>query len=592
MKSIHALILGNLRKMLVAALGLAAFLLLAYTYVSYRESESQAVNFVMSHVVSLAQAGVYSQNVAEIDKDLGRFVTAWKDTQNLDLRIDVFLDGKQVGHAGPMHPFENWASTAERSLDLPSGQRLLVKLQTDLTKTVVWGACLLLVFEGAIVAAFYVLMRSMRKSVESITAPLEGTVSWLREIASSLPESAKVTRGGATSEIVEIEDLGKSIQALIRQILVMEEHLTNVGLEQARLKFAEQVAHNVKGVIATLQLKVSSMTTISTKEKNDILGCADALRDISASLLTVKRPERRKVARLSAVHLFPLVKTAVLSKQSEAEGRCRVDFENEGEALACFAGISPGEIQSVISNLIDNSTDAVARGGRIAVALRKRGASVELTVTDNGKGVPTEVLPHLMREHFSYGKSNGSGIGLFHAKQVVEAVGGRIEIESQEGVGTKVTLTMPEATADPSLVVDLQIPPQTKLVCVDDDSLIHQVLDMKIKPIRAELEDVVHLQSVAEFERWMNENAHGGFGTRLYLFDYDLKSERTTGLGLIEEYGLALESVLVSGLASDAKIAIDAKRLGVRRLPKDFLDIVPFSVGRALNEPGQSLRVT
>jgi len=593
MRSIHSLILGNLKKMLVAALGLAALLFVAYTYISFRQTEKQAVNFVMSHVVSIVEAAASSQSVAEIDKDMGRFAKAWKDTQDLDLRIDVFLDQKQVGHAGPLQPFGMWSSTAERTLDLASGQHLSILLQTDLTKTIYLAVFILLFFEAAIVAVFYVLMRSMRKSVQEITRPLEGTVSWLKEMAGNLPESADTQRGSVPSGIVEIEDLSKSIQTLAGEILSMERNLIQAGVERARVKFAEQVAHNVRGVIATLQLKVNGMANLSAKEKSDLLSCADTLRDISASLLAVKKTanEKKLAERRPAIHLFPLVQIAVSSKQSEAAGLCRISFDRAHEALSCFAGVASGDIQTVISNLIDNSLDAVSSGGLVSVTMRSLGDHVEIVVSDNGKGVPAHVLPRLTEENFTYGKKNGNGIGLFHAKELMDAVGGTIEIESQQGAGTRVRLKLPSAKADPALVTSVVVSPGTTLVCVDDDSLIHQMMDMKLRPVRPHLKDVVHLSSVAQFESWISENRHGAFGTRLYLFDYDLKDELMTGLGLIEEYGLALESVLVSGMASDTKVALEANRLGVRRLPKDFLDIVPFDVGRPSSGDGQSTKV-
>jgi signal transduction histidine kinase len=591
MKSIHSLILGNLRKMLLAALGLAAFLLLAYTYVSFRVSESESVNFVMSHVVSLAQAGVYSQNVAEIDKDVGRFAKAWKDTQDLDLRIDVFLDAKQIGHAGPLQPFDSWSSTTERSLDLPSGQHLVVQLQTDLTKTILWGALLLLIFEGAVALSFYVLMRSMKKSAHEITAPMESTVAWLKAIARNLPESVRVERESLCSGIIEIDDLETSIKTLIEQIALMENHLTNVGLEQARLKFAEQVAHNVKGVIATLQLKISSLS-LSQKEKSELLDCVNSLKDISANLVNVKNARNAATVKRHATHLFPLAQTAVFSKRLQFENRYDISLENESEALPCFAPVSAGEFQSMISNLIDNARDATREGGKIRLSLRQERDIVKVSVSDDGKGIPAHVLPRLGLEPLSFEKKNGNGIGLVHARETMLGVGGSLEIESEEGKGATVTLRFPAVRGDASLVTSLEIPRDTILVCVDDDELIHRSLDLKLKPIRESVGGVVHLYSAVEFEDWMEKNREADFGARLYLFDYDLKDASASGLKLIEKYGLGLESVLISGLASDPEIAMEAKRLGVRRLPKDYLSFVPFGVGRTLDSQRQSVQVT
>ncbi|HEX2834112.1 MAG TPA: HAMP domain-containing sensor histidine kinase [Thermoanaerobaculia bacterium] len=99
-------------------------------------------------------------------------------------------------------------------------------------------------------------------------------------------------------------------------------------------------------------------------------------------------------------------------------------------------------IREVLLNLLTNATQHAA-GGRIAVDAKARGSEIVMRVRDDGPGIPAEELPRLF-ERFQKGRhSKGSGLGLAIAKKLVEAHDGQIEVESSEGAGTHVTITLP-----------------------------------------------------------------------------------------------------------------------------------------------------
>ena len=578
MKNIYSLIHDNLKKMLIVSLSAAAIILLIYAVLSVRQSERQAAEFVMNHVESLVEAGVNSQDVNGIDKEIGRFAKTWKDTQELELRVDVFLDEKKVGHTGQLQPFQYFYSTTAKELKLPSGHMLRVEIQLEFLRFIFSSLILLLIFEVSIVAAFYVLMRSIKASIRRVTEPLESKVAVLKKIAQNLPDSARDYKDSAITQITEIDELGHSIGSLTAQITDLYDRLVKVTIDRERVRMAEQVAHNIKSVIATLQLKVSALP-ISSKEKTDLLGAADSLRDISSELLKSKKEERNREniqTTESATHLLPITRTVVAAKQAQCSeaGNFHIEIENECDALGCFAKISSGELQSILSNLIDNAIEAMPSGGKIGIGLRRRDAMIEISVSDTGKGIPPHVIPALTNEGFSHEKPDGNGIGLFHAKAVMDAIGGSLKIESAEGEGTTIKLSFPSAIVEHGMAMAIEIPPGASVICVDDDPLVHKIWDIRLADL--DITSIVHLSSAKEFEAWMKDHEHGVFGSRLYLFDCELKGEEKTGLCLIGEYGLALESILVSGLASDAQVALRAREMGVKRLSKDFLDSVPI----------------
>jgi PAS domain S-box-containing protein len=108
-----------------------------------------------------------------------------------------------------------------------------------------------------------------------------------------------------------------------------------------------------------------------------------------------------------------------------------------------------GELVQVISNLLANSIYAMTAGGALTITVEDAGASVVLTVADNGVGISSENLPRVFEPFFTTRSTIGTGIGLFIAKQFVEGHGGSIAIESSvlpESHGTVVRVALPLKT--------------------------------------------------------------------------------------------------------------------------------------------------
>jgi putative PEP-CTERM system histidine kinase len=97
----------------------------------------------------------------------------------------------------------------------------------------------------------------------------------------------------------------------------------------------------------------------------------------------------------------------------------------------------------VVTNLVLNATEAVPQGGQIIVETGQNNGWAVLTVSDNGCGMEPEFLRHALFRPFQTTKKNGFGIGMFQSKMIVEAHGGRIEVESQLKRGTTFRVLLP-----------------------------------------------------------------------------------------------------------------------------------------------------
>jgi signal transduction histidine kinase len=140
-----------------------------------------------------------------------------------------------------------------------------------------------------------------------------------------------------------------------------------------------------------------------------------------------------------------LVDEAVELHRGLAEERgLKLECGVEGALPAVLADRE--RVQQVLSNLIGNAMKATAPGGRIVLGARTERGLVRFWVTDTGKGIAAGHLPYLFDWLWQAKDSKeGAGLGLYITKGIVEAHGGRIQVESEPGRGSTFTFTLPVA---------------------------------------------------------------------------------------------------------------------------------------------------
>jgi signal transduction histidine kinase len=93
-------------------------------------------------------------------------------------------------------------------------------------------------------------------------------------------------------------------------------------------------------------------------------------------------------------------------------------------------------------NLVKNSIEAMPEGGRVVIATRTDGESVELSVADDGPGVDAEARGRLFQPYWTT-KTSGTGLGLAIVHRIVSEHGGRIDLDRSAEQGTRFVLTLP-----------------------------------------------------------------------------------------------------------------------------------------------------
>ena len=108
---------------------------------------------------------------------------------------------------------------------------------------------------------------------------------------------------------------------------------------------------------------------------------------------------------------------------------------------------NPDRLRQVLLNLVDNALKYTPKGGKVTLSLFRDKGWARVVVEDTGIGIPVEAIPHLFDRFYRVDKGRsrlrgGSGLGLAIAKEIAEAHGGHIEVESEEGKGSRFTVRL------------------------------------------------------------------------------------------------------------------------------------------------------
>lgn len=126
-----------------------------------------------------------------------------------------------------------------------------------------------------------------------------------------------------------------------------------------------------------------------------------------------------------------------------------VAFEVGGAEIVPPLRIADDALRQVILNLVLNAIEVTPSGGTVRLAAREAGESVEISVDDEGPGIPEALRPHLFEPFFSTKRDRPGGLGLSITRRLVEEAGGRIEVRDRERRGASLRVTLPRRGTAP-----------------------------------------------------------------------------------------------------------------------------------------------
>jgi FixJ family two-component response regulator len=192
-----------------------------------------------------------------------------------------------------------------------------------------------------------------------------------------------------------------------------------------------------------------------------------------------------------------------------------------------------------------------------------------IRVKDSGRGIAKEIIPQLGTKGFTYGKEKGLGLGLHHAKTHIEDWGGDLQIESQPGWGTCLTIFLPLTSPPGWFVPEITVKKDFQIVVVDDDPSIHQVWQRRFEPFKEIGVSLRHFSTPEEFIQWY-QNSEKGIQDILYLIDFEFVGSAKTGFDIIQELKLNKKALLVTSRFEELQFK------EVKIIPKSQANFVPI----------------
>ncbi|HVN80414.1 MAG TPA: PAS domain S-box protein [Terriglobia bacterium] len=232
---------------------------------------------------------------------------------------------------------------------------------------------------------------------------------------------------------------------------LIERHLTHMEKLSAIGELSAGLAHEIKNPLAGIKGAIEIIRE-GVPEDNphrvilgEVLSEGSRIDRIVMSLLSYAKPKKLDFVK---IELGNLIRNVMSFLRNLADGK-RISLRFVGPQEVPWLNADENEIKQLFLNLILNSIEALPEGGEVVVHLAVVPENrIRIEVSDNGPGIPPENLSRIFRPFFTT-KTEGTGLGLATCKQIVAQYGGDIQVQSEEGKGTRFTIELPQNLMTP-----------------------------------------------------------------------------------------------------------------------------------------------
>lgn len=241
-----------------------------------------------------------------------------------------------------------------------------------------------------------------------------------------------------------------------KRIITREEQVKNekellrlseiASINEALSIQAKQVAHDIRSPLSVLNMIVPILSDESEEKKDLVKQAVVRINNIASELLNKSMAESNNNYNYNPSKLIH----RIINEKNVAFGTQGILLKAEhiDQKIDMLVKIKESDLERILSNIINNSIEAVDQSsGHIICSFKSYENCFEFAVADNGKGISSHLIDKLGQKGATFGKeshiNSGSGLGLFHAKKVLEEIGGRLEISSRLSEGTVVRIQLP-----------------------------------------------------------------------------------------------------------------------------------------------------
>lgn len=275
----------------------------------------------------------------------------------------------------------------------------------------------------------------------TFTRPLSNLVAGVRALGQGDYDFPLETRGG--DEVAEVavafDRMRDNVKATQRELLEAE-RLATIGRMASSI--SHDLRHSLAAVVANAEFLCEGSLTAAQREElyAEVRVAVNQMTELIESLLEFSRT--RESLRPTLGSAKDMVERAIQTVRTHPEYHSvPIDVVCHG---SCDAWFDSKKLERVFQNLLLNACEAIPpMTGRIQVALRRGEEHLEILVQDNGPGIAEAVRDKLFEPFISYGKENGTGMGLTVVQKIVEDHGGTVEVARSSPEGTVFKVTLP-----------------------------------------------------------------------------------------------------------------------------------------------------
>jgi signal transduction histidine kinase/CheY-like chemotaxis protein len=334
-------------------------------------------------------------------------------------------------------------------------------------------------------------------------------------------------------------------------------------------KMATQVAHDIRSPLEVLRSLHDEMDSFPESTRMRISLSINRIEEISFNLLKKHKEDLGIQTETKSEELLGVLLSVVTEKSIEFRKLPDLELrDNFGPfCYGMFSKLERVSFKGIISNLINNATESLIAGrGVVKVELRSYSDKNVININDNGSGIPQDVAKNLFNKGFTT-KKNGNGLGLYNAKQDIEAVGGTLTFTTEVGRGTTFTISLPKSETPSTFIDAIHAYKYERIIVLDDDPAFHEVWAKRLEGLESRVE---HIYSVQEmFSKY--QALHPKI---LLLSDFELMDKEMDGIDTILRLKHAPISVLVTARSEEAAIQERCLKNGIKLLPKSLVNYV------------------
>lgn len=361
----------------------------------------------------------------------------------------------------------------------------------------------------------------------------------------------------------EIEDLAVNMNLMLQTLQQNQAQKLVAERDKARSQVAAQVAHDIRSPLMSMNMALAQLEGVTLEPLALIKSAVSRVAGIVQKLSIAANPveEAESTTETPKLTLIEPLIASVINEHKVRRNEGALQLNGLPAKPQTWTVIQVAEVQSAISNLINNAFEAGAT--KVEVEFSELPKQWQLSIKDNGSGIPADILPKIFEREFTHGKKTGTGLGLYQAKAAIEWSGGQLQVQTVIGQGTTFVISIPKEKKPSWISESLQVDVEQSVYIVDDDQNILQswrsVLEAATVQKFKLFNSVEQLEAEISLAQWPVD--------AILIIDQNLGGLRK-GLEVLQELKIEKRGFLCTSDFDEKRIQDGIRKLNGNLIPK------------------------